>query len=919
MAQASSTDFEAEPLSLSPNEIYISSPNTRRPFRREQSWSAPDAQYHRVDQDDQNAYQDDEYRHDIQPEGLGLTDITISDAAAAAEIKRVPVGSRQWTATLDSPGSAGFSQATTARNTSNLNIEAGEWPTPQSSRLSLKESPYQHFPSNSNLLSHGHHQEGCPTHGDLLKTHWSGFTLMILFLALYSTIFSAVFLAIALVKPRWGHRIGPQGALSYDTATLLSALFSKMVELSFATTYVVTLGQILTRRALAKSHFSRTNKGISIADVNMRLWIMQPGTLFTHFTGAKYAVTTFLGMSALVAAIAGVFYTTAAEALVSPKLKFGKNETLTMFGEVKASYANAPYLSKTCSTPITRDMDPDNYGTTCLQIDLAGNGFRNLDSWLATWQERSQSNEAAPLLSREPRPPPVAVLYENTTVNGQWIYPSQENITADSEKYGRLVQNVTLAMPHANIFHAARSSKNRLLQPHDLQGAGEYYVKAAVPVPGLNVLCAGATAEELAPLVSGGLDYWVPEWPFTTVLDKLFNWTQNPDTEGGWYAPWFVKLPNEYNTVVNNSKTWGPDFVYVLGRKPPDATTSEYVLCGLRSFTYSDCSTSYHVAQSGGQLSVHCESDHEKWKPYWETRKSNELEYPMVIPSKDWKDVGSEWVRAVALTQGNVDSNASISRLMTQLMPNWDNKSSTKLDPIQPSIAEALGVLASYTLLLSSDGSEFVHFWDYARNALEEPAPANFSAILSYKDYASGGDQRWKGIFYLILLVTFLQNCFCLSYLILYYVRDGELTDFTEPQNLFALAMNSPPSQILAGACGGGPTGEALGRKWCVNMDLTRPKNDDNSHNSDRDMTHPHFYIRYPDEDIYAFTSSATASPNLTRSPGKSPGSKHVSWTPLLDMKRRRKSMPRPKSMQDLSGFGADESPAVAQYRRLIR
>lgn len=934
MAQASSSNIDTG-SSLPPDDFQPFSPNTRRPFRREQSWPSPDPQYRQIDQDDQRDLQAEHDPDGRNPQGLGLTDVPLQ-GTAIPEIKRVPVGSRQHATGVDSPAFGGFSQTTTARNTSNIGVEAEEWQTPESSRVSFRDGPYRHAPSDVNLLPPDQITEGCPTHGDLLRTQWSGFTVMVLFLALFSTLFSAVFLVIALAKPRWGHRIGPRGALSYDSATLLSALLSKMVELTFATTYVVTLGQILTRRAIAKSHFSKENKGISIADMNMRLWIMQPGTLFTHWTGARYAVTTFLGISALIAAGATAFYTTAAESLVSPKLKFGRNETITMLGEVSASYGNVNYMTETCATPITPTLDKDSYGISCLQIDLAGNGFRNIDSWLSAWQDRAKSSESMSVLKADPRPPPIAVIFENTTVHGQWIRPSNENITHDSTLHGRLLQNVTLVMPHTNVLHAARSSRNQVLQPHDLQGAGEYYLKAAVPAPALNVLCAGVTEEEVAPMIANGTGTRPQNESFTTVLDDIFKWKQYPlpqgvsfnDTE--YYAPWFDRLPKEFNLVANYSPaTYGWTSVYVLGKKQHDVTTSDYVLCGIRSFIYSECSTAYHVAQSGGQLSVHCGDDPENWKPYSAIYdpKLDKDPFPVMVPQKDWPYLASEWVRAVGLSSGDTDSNSSITRLMVQTFPTWTGGiDTTVLSPTMPSIGEALGVLGSYTLLLSSDATSFVHYWDYANAALDQPAIANFTANLSYKDYASGGDQKWKGIFYVILFAAFLQNCFCLSYLLINYVRDGELTDYTEPQNLFALAMNSPQSHVLSGSCGGGPTGDVLGRKWCVNMTLTNSNNRNSpygyegGYRQNASFSHPHFYIRYPEEDTNAWTTSAATSPTVERSPGKSPSSKRVSWTPLLDMKRRRRSgMPRPKSMQDLNGLSSQESPAVAQYRRLIQ
>ncbi|KAK5937581.1 hypothetical protein PMZ80_010201 [Knufia obscura] len=891
-----------EPPILPSDNGHVIPLSTRRPYRRQKSWASPSVQYEHIDPQHDDVDSDNT---EARARGLGLSEIPLQNARPV-EVKRVPVGSRGYSTTTDSPevGRAdGFSQATTAQNTGNTGSEGTPWPPAGSSQWSSDEAGYRHMSSDVDLLPHDH-GVGCPTQGDLLKTQWTGFTIMIVFMAVYSTFFSAIFLVIALAKPRWGHHIGPRGALSYDSATLLSAFFSKSVELTFATTYVATLGQILTRRAFAKSYFSRAQKGISIAEMNMRLWIMQPGTLVTHWSGARYVVTSLLGISALIAAFAAAFYTTAAESLVSPKLKFGQNETLTMFGEVKSSYANAIYLSDACSTPITEQMDPDAHGTTCLQIDFAGNAFRNLDTWLATWHNRAKSSENVEELSASPRPPPVAILYENTTVYGQWITPSKENITADSEAHGRLFHNVTLVMPHANVFHAARSPKNQILQPEDLQGAGEYYIKAAVPVPGINVLCVGATEADLAPLITQNDTGEPPDLPVTSDLDGLFQWAKEPN-ETHWAAPWFSKLPKEYNTLVNTSTTYGPQAVYMLGKRPTTAITSDYMICAVRSFLYSDCSTSYHVAQSGGQLSVHCGDDPEKWTSYSQTRKQTELEFPMVIPSKDWKDVAQEWIRAVALSSGNVDSDASASRLMTQMFPPGQTA--------PPHIS---------TQSNQPSTSQFVHYWDYALNAFtDEPAVANFSAILSYKDYSSGGDKNWKGIFYLILIAVFAQNCFCLFYLLWTFYRDGELTDYTEPQNLFALAINSPPSQMLAGACGGGPKGEMLKRKWCVDMSLDREHEHehDTSYRNDRHgLAHPHFYVKYPDEDIFTTsptTTSAANSPNMYRASPRSPA-KSVSWSPLVDLKSRRRSKtPRPRSMHD---FNVDESPAVAQYMRLI-
>lgn len=66
----------------------------------------------------------------------------------------------------------------------------------------------------------------------------------------------------------------------------------------------------------------------------------------------------------------------------------------------------------------------------------------------------------------------------------------------------------------------------------------------------------------------------------------------------------------------------------------------------------------------------------------------------------------------------------------------------------------------------------------------------------------------------LILFLVFLMNIFVLVYFIFHR---GLVTDYSEPPNLFALAVNSPPSQALAGSCGGGPEGKQYTVNWFVN------------------------------------------------------------------------------------------------------
>jgi hypothetical protein len=70
--------------------------------------------------------------------------------------------------------------------------------------------------------------------------------------------------------------------------------------------------------------------------------------------------------------------------------------------------------------------------------------------------------------------------------------------------------------------------------------------------------------------------------------------------------------------------------------------------------------------------------------------------------------------------------------------------------------------------------------------------------------------------FYIVLFAVFMTNLFCLIYFIM---NKGLVTDFSEPPNLFGISINSPPSKIMAGSCGGGPEGKQYTVKWGVEME----------------------------------------------------------------------------------------------------
>jgi hypothetical protein len=127
-----------------------------------------------------------------------------------------------------------------------------------------------------------------------------------------------------------------------------------------------------------------------------------------------------------------------------------------------------------------------------------------------------------------------------------------------------------------------------------------------------------------------------------------------------------------------------------------------------------------------------------------------------------------------------------------------------------------VAVLVGSTLLISTTQAAFVHYWQYDSPVLTPGDYQIFNASVSTQQYTSGYAQTWQAAFYPILVVVAVINLFCFVY---YFLHSGLLTDYTEPQNLFALAINSPPSESLAGSCGAGPERSQMQTNWFVKHD----------------------------------------------------------------------------------------------------
>ncbi|KAI3395496.1 hypothetical protein diail_1282 [Diaporthe ilicicola] len=657
---------------------------------------------------------------------------------------------------------------------------------------------------------------GAPADVRVSRLSWLAVWLIIL--SIYSTILSGIWLGVAIAQPRWGHTISSGGSLTLSTANVLTAIFAKTIELSFVTVFVALIGQVLTRRAMA------TNAaGMTMAEMSMRTWITQPGSLLANGSTLRYAGHTVLGILTLIATLVAMLYTTASDTMVRPKLRFSGWHEKYLESYVMASYANAEYVTATCSTPITADLDPIAAGESCLGVQYSGDSYQNLLNFMATWRDIGYNGSTASLNMTQ-RPPAQAMLYDNITMIGSWIEAQNSNTSQSFETYKRVVNNVSLAFPHPGVYKAATNHENNILQPSDLDGLGSYNISASVVSPAVNVLCVNMNREELEPLVyiawpdahnventnspnqEIGWEGWeddVPvasegEWLNSTVVDDIFRWGPRYNRT----PPVFQLFPIDNNIITNTSVqpyngTVPADSIYLFGKS---RMMDDYTLCEMRSWPAIQCSTQFDVSGvTGMSMKAECAQTGEFFPETADTLPDPDAyvhymaKNATIETSADWKIMVDGWRLAIDLNGGVSNNNASNARILTELA-----LTEPRLDGALPSMAEALAVLVSSTLVTASVDAPLKHYWEYKETTwpnmtgsqiLPAPgAPVDFHARVRTQEYASWHTSEWQGVFYLVLAFTFLLNLLCLAY----FCRAGLVKDFLEPSNLFALATSRP-------------------------------------------------------------------------------------------------------------------------------
>ena len=652
-------------------------------------------------------------------------------------------------------------------------------------------------------------------------------SVVTILLALYSTVLSGMFVIIALNRPRW-QSIGTNGRLNPSSAALITTILAKTIEMSFVTVIIAMIGQDLSRRAS-----SRHRSGITLAELNMRSWIMQPGTMVSRWESVQYAGISFLGVVSVLAAVFAMLYTPACSALVQPQLRSSSWEPRNMSGLVQASFANKDHIQKACFTPLPEGEDQVERSPTCLSIEHAAMAYKNYFNYLGMWSGKADDSTFSD------RPNGTAWFNNDTTVIAPWV-GSEHDAAFLYPDTGIIVNNVSLAFPHTGVATAARDSNNSIAQPEDLDGVGRYTINASVTSPLLHSLCATVSEKHLAPLIfekwnltNETLNHttWPAQLKFSrahpspylggTDLDDIFEWGE----KYGDYAwpPVFMRLPQDFNTMVNgtggNLQPYGRSSVYILGKGNSTAFSGEdpttrldYFLCQLQVSQTPYCYTSYRTSGQGAVLEAACDNSPPSGHTLRYIEGEKNAPSSRVFADRDWPMVASEMALALSLNDGSFEGKSSNARLLSQLLLRTPT-----LTPKRPSLAEALAVLSGCTLLQSTLDSTFIHYWKYTQSELPPPGVVEyFNASISAQSYASGGTSKYQNVFYLVLFGVFALNLLALAY---FATHKTWYVDLSEPPNLFSLAVNSPPSEAFSGCCGTGPTGKDYGVSWTLGQD----------------------------------------------------------------------------------------------------
>lgn len=216
--------------------------------------------------------------------------------------------------------------------------------------------------------------------------------------------------------------------------------------------------------------------------------------------------------------------------------------------------------------------------------------------------------------------------------------------------HGRIITNVSMAIPHAAVSSAAMDFINNILQTDGLDGPGVHRIRASVYSPAMHILCATLSKNDWRPVVESlrnqpGEDIATPStpkisnpYPLGTPLDDVYRW-------GGKYGeynwpPIFSHLPNEYEMLLNDTFdiSYGRQTVYLLGSSSSRLPSGEpaYPLCQMQVSSTHQCTTLFNASSAGAFLAADCEESNHSLHPIgsmydaWEGNATLSRKWPLL-------------------------------------------------------------------------------------------------------------------------------------------------------------------------------------------------------------------------------------------------------------------------------------------------
>lgn len=256
-----------------------------------------------------------------------------------------------------------------------------------------------------------------------------------------------------------------------------------------------------------------------------------------------------------------MLFTTASSTLVAPHLTYGNWENSEIYGKVQGTFANPQFLADTCQTPINPVLDPSYGRTTCLAFSYTDVSLQDFDAYIQVWSDISDLGvDIGADLTNHPQA--FSSVFPNVKIRGSWVQTEYSNLSGNCQRYGRIVNNITLSMPHAGIYGASQDERNKISQPIDGSGLGEYSLRAQVVAPTSNTLCVNLNASELAPSL---YDTW-PYARFSNTSTGILG-QKGPEFDLS-YSSDIIPVPGQIyfnSTVVDDILEWGTKY----GRQPP--------------------------------------------------------------------------------------------------------------------------------------------------------------------------------------------------------------------------------------------------------------------------------------------------------------------------------------------------------------